>query len=773
MLAVSCVCVVGPSVMAAVDSAAPTGTGGGASPTAPAAAPIPVPGLSNLFGASTAGAPGGAQGNGDAGAASAGSADATPVEAVRTGKDGGQQEGQSVRPGQVNVSETGTVEIHVVDANLLEVLRMLAAQSQKNIVASKDVHGVVTASLYDVTIKEALDAMLQSNGFAYREKGNFIYVYTVKELQDLEKATRKPQVEVFRLFYTPAANAVNMVKPVLSPEAQVSFTTPAVTGISTGTSDVGGNSHATDDVMVVTDYPENLDKVREVLKEVDRRPQQILVEATILRAALTEDNSLGIDFTILGGVDFTSITGLGGNAGAGILQPSVLQNTAANSVISRQYGGGNTGFTNGLPQNGLRLGFVSNNIAVFLQALETVTDTTVLANPKILALNKQKGEVIVGRKDGYLTTTVTSSSSTQTVEFLDTGTRLIFRPFIGDDGYIRMEIHPEDSSGGLTSNANLPFKITTEVTSNVMVKDGRTIVIGGLFREATDSSKSQVPFLGNIPLAGYLFKNQRDRTTREEIIILLTPHIIKDDDGYAADSIKAEKDFEKLRVGVRKGLMPTGRERLAEISYENAVAELNKPNPDRSKAMWNLDMATNLNPKYAEAIALKEKLSGKEATSSDNAVLRGFLRKRVQAESALPPSTRPASIRLSEPRARRMEGGGDGPAATATPTPAPVAATAAAPAPTPVPVPTAAAPTATPAPAPVSVPAPVSPLTAKPETPVADRPKPSSAISVTDTPEEPASAPANTPASPAPTEQAAAAPSTRPSVSVSEVEPAK
>ena len=83
----------------------------------------------------------------------------------------------------------------------------------------------------------------------------------------------------------------------------------------------------------------------------------------------------------------------------------------------------------------------------------------------------------------------TETTSTQTVQFLDTGTRLIFRPYIGDDGYIRMEIHPEDSDGGLQTSANLPFKSTTEVTSNVMVKDGHMIVIGGLFRESSSSTR--------------------------------------------------------------------------------------------------------------------------------------------------------------------------------------------------------------------------------------------------------------------------------------------
>ncbi len=537
-----------------------------------------------------------------------------------------QAEGKSVKTGDVKYDDAqGTVEIHVNDANVVEVLRMLSAQSQKNIIASKEVRGTVTANLYGVTVKEALDAILTSNGYTYRERGNFIFVYTTKEAKEIERAARVLKTEVFRVFYTPAANAVNMIKPVLSSEAQVSFTAPAVSGISSGTGDVGGNSHAIEDMIVITDYTENLDAVGKVLKEIDKRPQQILIEATILRAGLNEDNALGVDFNLLAGVKLSNV--LSNNSGqitganAGTVAPS---SGGVGSV-----GSGNS-FSSSVP-GGMKVGFVSDNVSVFLSALEGVTDTVVLANPKILALNKQKGEVIVGRKDGYLTTTVTESSTVQTVEFLDTGTRLIFRPFIGDDGYVRMEIHPEDSSGGLTGS-NLPFKITTEVTSNIMVKDGHTVVIGGLFRESSDSARSQTPGLGNIPIAGMLFRQQRDRTSREEIIIMLTPHIIKDDAAFSAAAEELAKDGEKLRVGVRKGMMPWGRERLAESAYECAETELKKPNPDLDKAMWHLNCATNLNPKFLEAIKLKEKITGQTLSANDNSSMRSFIRRQVMAE---------------------------------------------------------------------------------------------------------------------------------------------
>ena len=305
----------------------------------------------------------------------------------------------------------------------------------------------------------------------------------------------------------------------------------------------------------------------------------------------------------------------------------------------------NTGFTGQVPAGGVRLGVVTSNVAVFLSALEQTTDTTVLANPKVLTLNKQKGEVFVGNEDGYYTTVTTETTTSQQVDTLKTGTRLIFRPFIAADGFVRLEVHPEDSDGQVKANG-LPSKTTTEVTSAIMVKDGHTVVIGGLFRESSVTSRSQIPFLGNLPLAGYLFKNQRDRTVRDEVIILLTPHIVKDETQYSQMSEEQLRHAEDLRVGVRKGMMPWGRERLAESAYESAKRELAKPNPDRQLAIWHLNGATNLNPKFSEAIELKEQLSGKVYSEADNSSIRGFVKQAVMRDVA--PVTQPSADATDE-----------------------------------------------------------------------------------------------------------------------------
>ena len=579
---------------------------------------------------------------------------------------GGAGRGTSVTADDVRYSgPSGTVEIHVNDADVVEVLRMLSMQSQTNIIASRLVHGKVTASLYDVTVREALDAILASNGYAYREKGNFIYVYTAAELAQIQAAERKPETRVFRLFYTNAANATNMIKPVLSAAGQVALSEPAVGGLPTGASDTGGNSSTDQDLIVVTDYAENLDKVAAVLKEVDRRPQQILIEATILRASISDDNAMGIDFNLVGGVDFTSIKAAGGQiSGTG-------EGTVVGGGATPYSAGTGNSFSSSVP-GGFKAGVIGGDASIFVSALEGITDTVILANPKVLALNKQRGEVFVGRDDGYKTTTVTQTTSIQSVEFLKTGTRLIFRPFIADDGYIRMEVHPEDSDGGITA-AELPFKVTTEVTSNIMVKDGHTIVIGGLFRDVSSTTKSQVPFFGNIPLAGALFRNQRDRTQREEVIILLTPHIVKDEVAYSDLSAAQLKAAEELRVGVRKGMMPWGRDRLAEGAYERAMAELAKPNPDRGKALFDLDAATNLNPKFLEAIELKEDLTGRVITLADNSSIRSFVSKSIMAGEGKPPRQPRREIRIgaTQPIADSAYATPDNPPAPAAPAPQP------------------------------------------------------------------------------------------------------
>ena len=472
----------------------------------------------------------------------------------------------------VNIAPDGTFELHGQSADLRLVLKQLSRQGKKNIIAAKGVEGEISMDLYGVTFAQALEAVLHSSGLVSQKKDDFIFVFTAEEFAAVEKATQKMEVRVFRLNYLTAPDAGKLIEDVLSEEGSVGLTPAPESGIEASPEITGGKSHATDAILVVRDYEENLETIARVLSELDIRPQQVLIEATILSAELDDDSALGIDLEMLNGVDFRTFGATSDLTGLAVPQPpapvpppwgGVTDFDNPQSRIS-------TNFTANMPTAlgpPFTFGIISDNIGAFIHALEAVTDVTVLANPKLLIVNKQRGEVLVGRRNGYVTTTVTETTAVQTVEFLETGTRLIVRPFIASDGYIRMEIHPEDSTGSVTqvgtTGLALPNENTAEATTNIMVRDGKTIVMGGLFREQTDLVRRQVPLLGDIPWVGTLFRSTVDVISRHEVIILITPRII---DYPSAEAVgqRAKEDAERYRIGARKGLQWWARTRLAE-----------------------------------------------------------------------------------------------------------------------------------------------------------------------------------------------------------------
>ncbi len=551
-----------------------------------------------------------------------------------------------VAPGartEIAVTDRGGVRMHVADMPLATVLHLLSLEGKRNIIASPNVTGRVTANLYDVTFEEALHAILVSNGAGHRVVGDFIYVYTRDELQEMDAARAPiPRTRVYRLNYISAADAKAYVAPMLGKDDEDSSVTgppsPA-TGIESEADEGGGNFDAAQDFIIVTARPDVHRRIALLLKQIDVQPRQVLIEATILRAELSDDNALGIDFSLVGGVDL-ELLGATSNGIAGISLGTLPQNR-----FERFNAAAVTDLTGNVPTGGLTIGLIKDNVAVFLRALEEITDTTVLANPKVLTLNKQKAQVIVGRRDGYLTTTVTETQTIQTVEFLETGTQLIFRPFIGSDGFVRVELHPEDSVGFVNAQG-LPSEQTTEVTTNVIVRDGETILIGGLFREVTTDARSQIPGLGNIPLLGGLFRSTNDSTSREEVIILLTIHIVKDRRAYTELSREQHENLERMRVGTRQGLMRYGRERIAQAQYHRALDALSAGR--RDKALYHLNMSLHNNGRSVPAIKLKERILGQRTWDDDGTGGRSFLHRLISQEKGyrLPPFGRPAPAEL-------------------------------------------------------------------------------------------------------------------------------
>lgn len=544
--------------------------------------------------------------------------------------------GSSDMPGSgpdVTVSEYNTVDMFVQDEDLANVLQMLSLQSRRNIVASKDVSARVTANLYGVTLFEALDAILHVNGYGYVEKNNFIYVYTIEELAQIQAEERKIVTKVVQLNYLNANDAAEFVAPLLSEKGQIktngdvgSFTIPE-------DSPTGDEQFALSSTLVIFDFEEHVAEIEALLSNLDTKPAQVLVEATILQTSLTEANAFGVDFALLSNVDMTDFLGLGGILGsAGVLNEGedfIPASKRATSVVTTPGNSAGPGT--------FKLSLLHNDIGVFIRALDEVSDVSIVSNPKILALNRQSAKVSIGRKIGYLKSTTNNGVTEQDVEFLPTGTSLAFRPFISKDGLIRMELKPKVSEGIInefTDNdgrtVTVPDEVSQEITTNVVVPDGSTIVLGGLFREQTRQSRSQVPILGDIPIVGAAFRGHDDNTDRSEIIFMIKPTIMNDQN-LLAQGERGVSHAEAVRTGSRQGLLPWSREK--QTSQLNLRAERLAADGKKDEALYALRRSLELAPLQPDAIRMQQAISGESDFKPSRSMMESIVNEEMASRA--------------------------------------------------------------------------------------------------------------------------------------------
>jgi len=543
----------------------------------------------------------------------------------------------------VKVGDYGQIDLHVKDLDLTRVLQLLSIQSEKNIIASRNVAGTVSADLYGVDFYDALDAILHPNGFGYEEAGQFIYVYTQNELEQRREAERQTVHKVVRLSYVSGADAATFVTPLLSKAGSVAVSADPEQGFQPSISNGGANSFAHTDTLLINDYAENVDAIVNVLKEIDVRPKQVLIESTVLQTRLTEDNAFGVDFAVFADLDlldFTTPLGafnqLQGNAG-----PWDSGGTAVSNP-------GNTATGDAT----LKFGVLSDDVAVFVRALDRVADTNVIARPSMLVLNRQRADLLIGERLGYISTNASETSTTQTVEFLDVGTNLTVRPFIGEDDYVRLELRPSVSDGATTLVGGfvIPNTSTAELVTNVMIKSGHTAVLGGLFKEDTGITRQQVPGLGSIPIAGIPFRGQDDTLTRSEVIFMIKPTVMKDNALYEIGEA-ARDGVELSRVGIREGLLPWSRTKL--VNWQMSKAHEAYEAGDLDKAKWHADVALHLDPTAAEARQIREKAGASPTYHHDFSILSDVvdaaLKKQGVEPAAKATDTPPAPTPNSAP----------------------------------------------------------------------------------------------------------------------------
>lgn len=493
----------------------------------------------------------------------------------------------------IEITPHGTVTLQAQGMDIVTLLELFSIKTQRNIVASEGVKGKVTVNLFDVPFDAALQAVLEVRGFASRQEGDFILVYTKKELAEIDAERRQMVSRVFSLEFLGAQDAEAFAKPLLSAKGTMTVRGTVPRGMQPDFDDIGADDFALEAKLLVFDFVENVDRIAQLIEKLDVAPKQVRVECMVIETAIDDASAYGLDIAAAGSVDFGSVL----NGPESIVDSLIGgPDDFEGAVYPDQSQSGTVRNFQAPPSTSpnFQVGILGNHVSAFLQILDQVSDSNVLARPSVTCLNRQRARVNVGERVAYLSTTVNDNVSVQTVEFLDVGIQLMFRPFITDDGMIRLELSPSVSDYKLQTlkydgaDYQVPNEFKQEVKTNVRVRDGQTVVLGGLFRETIISNRRQTPYVSDIPVLGDALTGQDDIVRKSEILFLVTPTLMGDEKA-SAEGRAALQFTESVRVGARQGLLPFTREQLVfnhQIKAEEALR-----NGDAAKALHHAESA--------------------------------------------------------------------------------------------------------------------------------------------------------------------------------------
>ena len=311
------------------------------------------------------------------------------------------------------------------------------------------------------------------------------------------------------------------------------------------------NFDARTNKVVVTDLEDRLARIGQVIYALDEQEQQVLIEAKIVSVQLLDNQSLGVDWQqVFAGID----THAGGNFR--VLGDIVSPGTATGVAIKY-------------------LMAPTPNTQLLLEALSHYGAVNTVSNPRLTISNNKEARILVGTKEVFVTTTTTlptasgSVINSPQVQFVDVGTKLYVTPSVKRDGYIQMKIRPEVSTVASTvtdiPNTRIPVVSTTEAETNVLVKSGSTLVIGGLIDNREERTRDQIPGVGSLPVVGALFRSRTTTNKKTELVVFLTPQIISPS-GEAVTAFPRAAAIERV-VGA------SGQGETVPVSYQNLLRE--------------------------------------------------------------------------------------------------------------------------------------------------------------------------------------------------------
>ncbi|MFO0751766.1 MAG: type IV pilus secretin PilQ [Thermodesulfovibrionales bacterium] len=408
------------------------------------------------------------------------------------------------------------ISLDFQDADIIPILRLLSDVSGYNIVVHPDVKGKITMKLMNVPWDQALDIILRTFNLEKVVEGNVIRIATVKSFQE-ERKTLAETREVFgkaeeivtRILVVNYAN-VEKVKDslekakVLSPRGSLSTDTRTRS-------------------LIVKDIPSVLEEIQRIVTDLDKPTPQVLIEARIVEVNTNYSRSLGVEW------------------GASLSSTNRLT-TASGSVSGSSVTGGNSSNTtminlpattsgSTVPTSAITIGYLNAaqtlGLDLRLSAIEAMGKAKLLSTPKIMTLENEQALIRHGKK--IPVTTPGTTQGTFTTVYIDANLKLVVTPQVAPDGTVllKLEVNKDEPDFNRKDTLGNPAIDTRAASTQVLVKDSETVVIGGILKGSETADDSKVPGISDVPILGMLFKKQTKETTSEELLIFITPRIVK------------------------------------------------------------------------------------------------------------------------------------------------------------------------------------------------------------------------------------------------------
>lgn len=402
------------------------------------------------------------------------------------------------------VPKEGHVTLDFKEADIRNVLRILAYKSGVNIVAGPEVTGLVSIQLTDVPWEKALSVILETYGYGYDRKDNIILVTTIENLKKRREdakilADQEPLVtQTFILNYAKAAKVISSIEKMKT---------------SRGTIDFDDRTNT----LIIRDIPSNVELISQIIPSLDQPTPQVLIEAKVVETTLSNTENLGVDWVAkatVQGMKMPTVWPFTAKSENKYLPDAIPTAPAAN-------------FTYGTLD--------ASQFQAILEILKTRTDTNILSSPRIVTVDNQKASISVGSQYPIPSYTYNEEQARLQVsgwEYMDIGVLFDVTPHVNNAGFVTMDIQPRitDILDFVTvENTSLPRLSNEAAKTSVMIKDGQTLVIAGLIKDKITDTKKKVPLLGDLPIVGLAFRKTSKTISKTDLLIFIKPTIITPD----------------------------------------------------------------------------------------------------------------------------------------------------------------------------------------------------------------------------------------------------